>query len=595
MRPVLRVLLPCLLPALALGAPVGSSTNDAGVPDADAGLAALQSLQLRVLGPDGAPLAGSHVQLVPESLDSANLWLETNARGEASQPVPAAGRYRAFAFWLEEGHFQRYVWKDLELRPGTDDVRVELRFVRASTPPISGQVMDLEGRPVAGATVTAFQHFTSVPLDGDLLRGTAGPRETVTTTTNAEGRFTLEPLREGEYGLQVTHERGLSDVTGFTGGPSVDMRLVPRCVQSASGRVVDERGAPIKSFRLDSRSVRDAQGRFQLQRACFLNLSAPGYVPRGLPLLSLKSLRTSLPDIVLQKGRQLTGRVTGPAGKPVAEAGLSAFWAGATSTPGPELTPASGRFSLGPVPVGQEVTVVAKWDDRALRQRVAPGKETKVDVRFPAEDSRLEVLVKDASGAPLRGLGVVAEGDWGTVTARTDAEGRVSRSMPSGSYEVRVTHKPSSLSGGRRIPYRFAPVRVELAPGGGAPFEILPTPGSGRLRVLLPEPSHYDSIFVIPGAHPMPADIPGVSALLERPLVADVLPHDREQYSQGIIYYGSQNDFSDLAPGPYTVFATNPRDDGPGLLLFHQVIEVGGRERQVVQVRFEGGDARRLH
>ncbi|MCY1017056.1 hypothetical protein [Pyxidicoccus sp. MSG2] len=594
MQSLLRVLLALLLPALSSCATGAPPADDAGVPDAGARLEGPRALQVRVLGPDGVPLPGSHVQVVSESLDATNVWLQTNDRGEAGHAAPPPGRYRVLAFWVEKEQFQRYAWQDFESGPGTDDLRMELRFPQRSATPISGRVRRLDGQPVAGATVEAWQHFPSVPLDGDLLRNTSAPRELATATTDAEGRFTLEPFREGEYGLHIQHQEGLGDATARTGGPAPDIVLAPRCVRSAAGRVVDEQGTPLKSFEVGSRRVRDAKGRFQLGSTCFTHIESAGFVSQELPLLGLKSLHAELPDIVLERGRPLTGRVVGPDGKPVESVDLRASWNGARGGADSTSTDASGRFSLGPVPVGREVALWTKWDDRLLRQRIPAGKDGKVEVQFPSEDSRLEVLVRDARGAPLAGMNVMAEGTWGLLTLRTDGAGRAVHGVPAGSYEVRATHKPSMRRAGPRVPYRFAPVRVEVSPENSATVVVQASQGAGRLRVLLPESTHYDAIFVVPGAHDWPADIPGWVKLVEHPLIENMSTDMREQYSGGIIYYESQNDFSELVPGPYTIFARNPRDDGPGLLLYREVVQVDGRGRQVVQVRFEGDGSRRL-
>ncbi|WP_164008544.1 MSCRAMM family protein [Pyxidicoccus trucidator] len=575
---------------------VGVSAADASAPTADAGLAASRALTVQVFGLDGAPLAGSQVQVVAETLEDHNLWLEADERGAASTPAPAPGRYRVLAYWLLKGKFQRYVWQDLDVKPGTEDLRVELRFARGSAAPISGRVRGLDDQPVAGAEVQAWQLASSVPLDGDLLRNSSSARETVSATTDAEGRFTLEPLREGEYGLQVRHSpAGLGDTYARTGGPAVELQLVPRCVRSASGRVVDERGAPIKSFEVGSRRVRDAKGHFQLKGDCYVTVEARGFVSQDLPVLSLKGLHVELPDVVLERGRQLTGRVLGPDGKPLKDVDLKAYWAGPTPGSTSESTDAGGRVSLGPVPAGREVTVWAKWNDKALRQQVAPGKDAKVELRFPAEDSRLEVLTKDAQGAPLGGMQVQAQSAWGFLTLTTDKTGRAAQGVPAGSYEVRVTHKPSGRPGARRVAYRFDPVSVQVSPESTPPVEVRATQGTGRLRVILPEGTHYDAIFVVPGAHDWPADIPAWSKLLAYPMAEDAVSSLWMSQAPALIYYETQNDFSELVPGPYTVFAGNPQDDGPGLLAFRQVIEVDGRGRQVVQVRFSGDGSRRLH
>ncbi|MBZ4415498.1 carboxypeptidase-like regulatory domain-containing protein [Myxococcus sp. RHSTA-1-4] len=589
-----RTLLPLLLSTVALGSPASPLPAEGAAPDAGAPQASARMLRVRVLGPEGAPLPGSKVQLVPEPLEGVHLWLETDDKGESVHPAPAPGRYRVLAYWTAQGRFRRYVWQDVELRPGTDDSRVELRFERRSTPPISGQVRNLDGLPVAGATVEAYQHFPSVPLDEDFLRNTAWPRETTTATTDAEGRFTLEPLRAGDYGLEVRHEEGIGDATARTGGPPVDIMLAPRCARTASGRVVDERGAPVTRFQVDSHRVRDAKGRFTLEGACYLNIEAGGFVSQGFPLLGFKSKHVDMPDIVLERGRQLMGRVLDADGKPVADVQLTAHWTGITSRPDSASTNASGRFSLGPVPTGREVTLTAIWDEGAVRQRIAPGKEGKVTFRFPIENARLEVRILDSEGAPLQGMDVTAESTAGEFSLRTDGSGQAVRSVPAGAYEVRVTREPSLPPSKSHVPRRFAPVSVQLPEGGTAPVELRQQRGTGRLRVLLPRPSHYEGIHVVPGAHDWPADTQALGKHLESRLVADARADLEAQPAVPLIGYTSQNDFSELVPGPYTVFAMNPYDDGPRLLLFRKVVHIRGPERQVVQVRFEGEDTRRL-
>jgi hypothetical protein len=131
-------------------------------------------------------------------------------------------------------------------------------------------------------------------------------------------------------------------------------------------------------------------------------------------------------------------------------------------------------------------------------------------------------------------------------------------------------------------------------PAQGAVELRAPPRGLGRLRVLLPKPSHYESIYVVPGAHDWPNSGQELSRHLASPLAADAQVDVRVQRRIPLIGYTSQNDFSELEPGPYTVFAMNPYDDGPRLLLFRKVVHLQGPERQVVQVRFEGEDTRRM-
>jgi hypothetical protein len=192
-------------------------------------------------------------------------------------------------------------------------------------------------------------------------------------------------------------------------------------------------------------------------------------------------------------------------------------------------------------------------------------------------------------------VSVTAEGAWGSLSMSTDSSGHALLSVPPGPHEVRVKKEPQRQSARNQgVPLRFPTMSTQIPEKGTVPLEIRPAQGPGRLRVLLPRPTHYDDVYLVPGAHPWPTDSNTWARIKEHALVADEEADIWAQPEMPLIYYEVLNDFSDLVPGLYTVFTTNSYGDAEGLTLFRQVIEVNGQGRQVVQVRFEGESTRVL-
>ena len=140
----------------------------------------------RVLGPDGKPLPNVDVTVdffSPAAGQRRELHATTDASGNFSLLTQVGERnlhFQSEGFVTEERHVAAK-----KPRAAVPDVQL----VRPVS--ISGSVVDDLGQPLAQARVRATLQSTTM-------------HELRDATTNAEGKFTIEPLRPGKYNIDVT-------------------------------------------------------------------------------------------------------------------------------------------------------------------------------------------------------------------------------------------------------------------------------------------------------------------------------------------------------------------------------------------------------
>lgn len=315
--------------------------------------------------------------------------LGVGARGLASQRVDVAVR-------------------DGERQVDVGDVRLEVGIA------IRGRVRSKAGQPVPDAVVRAT----------GMRRGGEGAE----ARTEADGTFVVAGLESGVYRLSAEAVGfGQEDKTAEAGGDPVELVLSP--AGTITGRVVDDRGQPVDTFRVsaaatdtDRRMMRmprfeetsDESGHFSLSNVAagtyLVTASAPERASASVPGVKVaEGQSVDVGTIKLTAGGIVRGTVVdqtgaGVVGASVAIAALPQNWM--TSGPPVEVTTeAGGAFELKGVAAGS-ADVGASHPNYASAEPVS----VQVDVAKPTTDVRLVLTLggriegsvrrRDGSGRP---------------------------------------------------------------------------------------------------------------------------------------------------------------------------------------------------
>lgn len=307
---------------------------------------------------------------------------------------------------------------------------------------IRGTVYDQQGRPIAGARVTASTYQL------------AGNRSTpiATVETKGDGRFELN-VPDGSYYLTCERE-------GY--GPAMaaaqtddDIGLVLPKSGVVKGHVRDEHGMPVTRFALDvlspstddmaapspfsSRRVESVDGSYTLSelpdRSVYLRVTAAGKAPAISELVRVDPGDSKDVDFSLTSGCAMTGVVKDAQGAPVPDvlvsaelrksAGAMGTWSiDATST---DRSDDEGKFVLENVPIGD--VVVRGYDgDHAVSTATAKIEKCEgvppVELRMVA-GSGIEGVVRDATGKSVPGARItLSQRAIGFVNTTADEHGR---------------------------------------------------------------------------------------------------------------------------------------------------------------------------
>ena len=328
--------------------------------------------------------------------------------------------------------------------PNEEPVVITLREASA----LRGRVVDTRGEPVASARVELMVERSG---GGMSFRGSAG-----VTVTRDDGRFELEDVEPGTVRLTVRADGYLELARGGVEVPAgrdlegVELVLQPGAV--VEGVVTTPDGAPAIGARVGVAS----EGEGGMMRSFFLGVASDGDgryrlsgvepgrrtvtaqldgFERGVGELEVVPGENRL-DLRLGAGQQVSGRVTGPRGEPVAGAGVrlsppgERWWSrhGATADD-------AGAFTVEGVPDGT-------YEATATHPEHAEGRVEITVAGAPVAGLVIELAAGGAIVGTLRGL-EPAELARATVSAGSDNVWR------SGVVERDGRYRVAGISAGR--------------------------------------------------------------------------------------------------------------------------------------------------
>lgn len=368
---------------------------------------------------------------------------------------------------------------EMEIGDGEERAGVQLVLERGLA--IAGIVRGVDGRPAELAEVVVEK------LTRQNWGGWGGSRmaRQGRDRTDAAGRFAISGLAAGKYTVRANLEDEESDSTAHAvlegvdaGGPEVVLEL--KGPIAFAGRVVDDVGEPVTSFRIDVESVdeggpeerqgfEDDDGRFRFARvgpgAWEVRVRADGHHhPEPAELVLPGSGEELL--LTVQRRARITGRVVSATGAPVAGAsvrgetgGGRGGWGGWGGQSGPRAeSDAEGAFALEEVAPGP-LSVVARmegWaDSEAQTFELVPGDLREDVVLTLRVGGRIEGQVLTADGDPEPGKRVTwgsnAMGFGSRGEATSDAAGRFTfEHVTPGEWSVSAVPSFQELSDGMR-------------------------------------------------------------------------------------------------------------------------------------------------
>lgn len=462
---------------------------------------------------------------------------------------------------------------------------------------LHGTVTDPRGGPVAGATVRVLHPGEPVAL-------------APWTTTAVSGAYSLAVAEHEGCVVEVVPLEGapsdwLEIPAGDTPDRALDVVLEPGWVveglvrdaetSQPVGSVTVAIGSPLADLRT---TTTDAGGRFVLGglggAASRLRASAPGYAPVELSRIPLPDDGAARVELVLERGRTLTGRVVDATGAPVPEARVDAIAArqGSTGTRSQRetaTTDSEGRFRVDRLSrdlahallVTRPGYASSTWDLPALPREQAEHDLGDLVLR-PA--ARLSGVVRAPDGPAIAGIEVLLEGSNRDRTALRGEQEPARVADPIGPRVVRTDAAGRfwfcDVPSGR---FRMTTRRDGSAAGNGITLEVATASDLTDLQLVVDASAFVAGRVLGPDEQPMPGVTVFARAVtLEHPEAA-------AQLAQVRVRTDDQGRFSltGIAAGEYVLHAqpdAAPAEDARGWMPVVQPGVRTGRDDVVLRL-----------
>jgi protocatechuate 3,4-dioxygenase beta subunit len=330
-------------------------------------------------------------------------------------------------------------------------------------PAISGTVYDTTGALLAGATVVA----ATFDVAGNI------PSVVGEVRSDDQGRFEI-PLPEGTYQVNASL-RGYGPTTASVQSGELVSLFLSRS-GAVKGRVVDDRGKPVRRFTIDVVSVvpgdapaapplssttfdsRDGTFRIDAlpQWPVVLRASAPDHAPGFSSPIQSKPGDEREVELAISEGCVLTGTVVDRAGSPLGRVLVNAeerLTAGSIQDPTIQAasqaqTEEDGSFRIEHVPVG---TILLRGYDGDYAVSTATIEIKDCGSLTPAKlvmsaGGRIAGVAKRSDGAPIAGARLtVTDRSVGIANTMSDDQGRFHfDALPPGVIRLELAHEGQS-------------------------------------------------------------------------------------------------------------------------------------------------------
>lgn len=340
------------------------------------------AVAVRVVGENGAPLAGARVRATEKgaastTIPTPNSMATTGDDGRCELASLVPGDYAITASMRNRVDAQGEATLP-SARP------IELLLRRGGS--VSGVVVDHDGKPIAGAHVMPIEAIT-VPLLGDLttimgLDLLARAAESG-SETDAEGHFVCHGIDgEAPFHVVAAHERHAPGIQNDVTNGAADLRIVLLDTASLDATVLDDAsGEPIGEFSVAlrqrmflfvERDVKkqsfdaETKGRAHLAPVdagdYSLVATADGYSEASASVHVEAGAKATVAPLRLRRAARVSGRVIDDAGRPVAGALVQRARGGLADNPAMAMlqgtaartrTDESGAFVLTGLPAGK--------------------------------------------------------------------------------------------------------------------------------------------------------------------------------------------------------------------------------------------------
>jgi protocatechuate 3,4-dioxygenase beta subunit len=402
----------------------------------------LSTLTGLVKDKDGAPIPNAKVELYRN--------LGSYGTGVGSTTTDASGRY-SFPSNFGNSSYQVQVassgyvtgWSANTNVPAGKTFNMPDVVVAAASGFVGGTLLDVSGKPVAGATISDNQ------------------REDVKTTTDADGHFLLKGMNTGQVVLTIQTADGRSDYPQMPGGRSDYTLYMPSPV---SGTVLGPDGVPVAGAKVTANVSQYAAETFITDSTGQFTIASPGLKPKTQLMAFSGTMSTAAPVVYngeaqltlrLSKGGLciITGKIQDTNGNPIANASVKLIRQGSQVSGELEsaLTDGQGKYTFSPIYGNSKYRVMtspqgygsgnSEQFDAAADQTVqAP------TLKLGIADAFVGGTVVDAKGTPVAGVGVTDQ-DITSISGTTDQSGHfMLKNVPRGKTNVFAMAQDGSIA-----------------------------------------------------------------------------------------------------------------------------------------------------